>query len=674
MTARRCATKSWLSGLPACVFGAVVVLACALASFGQAKPPPPPPPAPPPLPTPDYAAFRAAYDRAGRPVTLTLVGYSLIERETKTVESALWDLDPTGFTFQLRSAFNEFLNTPEIDMELVSPAELTAAVDRLKGNLDIRREREAIDLLSREAKADLTITINLTKVTREDARPARGQMTVTNARGRELMNFPFQWNVGTDLPSVRLVAEQLVVALVNDYVRRGGASQRWTLRLLDFNEPEAVLGLRAALEGHEDIEKVVPRRGSSGRGDATRELEVTTTLDALELEVLVGRGLEAFKLKAETVSTEGQTVNIRVVRPRVAGSETKPPSIVECVEAIADASSEQGKGYRARLLNAYNAQRQPNIAVLVNRRPTTPSELKKAEPVAGSGGGVNAQTVILVSGQNGASTIGTPGGGAGPDGRPRPEPGSTMDEEFREISQMNNLNVELEGHLFEMLGTELLGFNKRVAADKARAAIAAAASAQRDVYSEAELATLLRSTKVADLFLEGVGTMEITHDAQKMPKSYKARYTFWITTLDGRRVAEAPGLTAEAPFEEGKQDALRDMARQAIAKMACQLLDEWLRDPQVPVTINGVTANADYLAIAKVIGERKVFSLAGDVIDSRYGPSNGFVKFLITVKAGTPQTQIEQEFIEMSKLLPFELVSEGGTVSNGLIFTLKPKG
>lgn len=290
---------------------AVVVLAAGPVMGQGAKPDRPPEPPPPPPPEVNAAAFAQAYELARRPTILTLVGFSSGEREAGNVEDTLFRLDAEGFTFQLRAAFNEFINAPSIDAELVSPTQLNDALTRVKDQLRDRNEQQAVQLIATQARAEQTVLIRLFG-NRETGLPARGQMQVTNARGRELLSFPFEWKLGTDTVSVRTVARLLAIEYTNDFIVRQNAAKRWTVRLLDLNDPAVVLELRDRLEATKGIQTVRSRAGAAGKLDAYREFEVTTTLDALELEAVLAAGLKDRGLKAETVSTEGGVVNVRV--------------------------------------------------------------------------------------------------------------------------------------------------------------------------------------------------------------------------------------------------------------------------------------------------------------------------------------------------------------------------
>lgn len=301
---------------------ATAALASTAAANAQTKPPPPPPAvevsAPPEI---NAAEFKLAYEQADRPVLLTLVGFATGEREASQVEKTLWSIDESGFTFALRSAFNEFVNDPRIGVELVSPTQLADSVNRVKDRLDIRRESEALRLIAGEARADLVVTIRLFG-DRNGGNPTRGQMEVTDARGREVQSFPFQWNVpDTSLVTIRGIARLLAVEFTNSFIQRDRQTQRWTVRLFDLNKAEAVLALRERLEQTAGIDRVVPRRSAGGLGDAYREFEISTSVDALELEVLFGRALEPMGLAAQNLGAERGVLSLRV-SPAPATSST----------------------------------------------------------------------------------------------------------------------------------------------------------------------------------------------------------------------------------------------------------------------------------------------------------------------------------------------------------------
>jgi hypothetical protein len=336
--------------LNAVVASAALLALGAAAAVAQVKPPPPGPSegeaaqAAEPLAGVNHAAFREAYERANRPPILTLVGFGTGDREARGAESALWNTDPSGFTFQLRSAFNEFVNGPRVDVELISATQLADAANRLRDQLAARGEHEAVRLLAAESRAELVVLIRLFGE-RDKGEPTRGQLEVTNARGRELFSYPFQWAIGsTDTAAVREVARRLAIAFTDNFIVRPNAAGRWTVRVFGLEDVETVLSLRSALEQTPGIGGVMVRRAAAGGArlggggaESYRELEVVSDADALEVETLLSRALKPLGFASSLVSVEGGVVNVRAtaVKPAEVPPSAQPTSPSETQPAPA---------------------------------------------------------------------------------------------------------------------------------------------------------------------------------------------------------------------------------------------------------------------------------------------------------------------------------------------------
>lgn len=658
----------------------VVLVGCLIASaslaLGQQKPdrpPPPPPPAPPEINAP---AFAQAYEAARRPTILTLVGFSTGEREAANVEDTLFRLDPNGFTFQLRASFNEFINPPEVDAELISATQIADASARIRGQLAGRGEAQAAQLLANETRAEIIVLIRLFG-DKQAGRPDRAQLQVTNARGRELFSFPFQWVLGNDAADVRDVARLLAIEFTRDFTRRANAFNRWTLRLFDLNEPAVLQELRGRLEASGGIRTVRPRPSAAGTKDSYREFEVSGSLDSLDLESAVTAGLKDRGLRAETVSTEGGIVNIRVRALEVAAAA---PGIAECVEVMTDRDSSQGKTQRSALENLYTRRQQPTFAVLVNRRPSTQREQQKA--VAAGGGAVAAQTLIMVTGQG----INAAGGAAAPAGGEPADKGNA-DDEFRAIGEINNINYSLETNVYNMLGTELLNFNRRVDGGVARAALAEKVQGQKTIFSDDELTNLLRQANIADFYITATGTILPNPEVTDV---YDLRYSFRMLGRNGQLVASAPDVIGFAARSTARDANVRqaiknvpkvaglpaltveEMAQKAVAKMACELLNEWQRNVQVNVTLKGVADNRDYLAIDDVFKkEAKGVALVGDATDLNIGGNQGTQRFTISYPSQLSFTDVQREIDRLNPMLPFDLVFEAGDANQGVTMSIK---
>lgn len=669
----------------------MVVLApvCVMAQPKPDRPDPPPPPPPLEINARDFAEV---YNAANRPTVLTLVGFSTGEREAAAVESTLFNVDQAGLTFELRSAFNEFINPPTVNLEMVSATQLNAAIGQLGEQLKARKEKEAAVLLATQARAEIVILIRLFG-DKQAGTPQKGQMEVTDARGRELFSYPFGWVMGTDTASVRIVARNLALSFTNDYIVRARTPKRWTVRLFDLRDPAIALDIASRLKATPGISSVRQRAGSANAADSYRELEVTTSLESLELEAIVSQGVKDRDLRAETMSTDGGILNIRVRQKEVAPtSEPALPkksveasgALLKCVEVMADRESKDGSINRIALEQMYTRRQQPTFAVLVNRQPTDSERRRAADAGAASGGGgVHADNVIVIS--QGSSSVGASGTGTGASNPTDTPP--TADAEFQSISEINNINYSLETHVYNLLGTELLNFNRRVDGPTARARVLEVAKNQKATYSEDELSELLRQSNIADYYIIATGTIL---KSPQFNDAYDLKYNFRLLDRQGKVAATAPDLIGWAPRGTMTDIATRntgtdttrsermpglnveDLARKAVAKIACELLNEWQRDIQVLVRLKGISDGRDFLAIDDSYRKNaKDVRIVGDPRNVNIGGGQGTLEFTMSYPSRMTFTDVMREINDLNAKLPFDLVFESGDVSSGIVLEIK---
>jgi hypothetical protein len=637
---------------PLILVATVAAFCFGLISPASGQKPSAPPYTPPPPPTMDVARWAQAYKDAGRPVMLTLVGFATGDKGAETVEKELWSVDETGFTQQLRSAFNEFINDPSVDLEMVSPNALKAAVNRLGENLDIRRERAAVELLSTETNADLVVVIRLFG-DRGAGFPSRGQLECFDSRGRERGSYPFDWAVrDTSTQTIRAVANGLAILFTNDFIKRAGAPQRYTIRLFGLADVENFAQLRETLESNRAVAGVKARRGSAGGGDAYREIEVTTALDQLDLETVVTRAVRKMELDCETFKAEGAAINLRIK------AKAKPGQVVEadrrpCRDAVAEVEDPDGKFYRRQLSVLYENKRRPSIAVMVNRR-NTPVDNRvaqsKGEPIKGE------NVIIIQNSRDGANSAG--GGGATPVPANPAGPEQSLDADFATIKQLNILNLQLEGHIFDLFGTELLDFGRRIDPAVARENILKGAANQQATFAETELAALMRQRKIADYLIEGIGTLSPEGGTVKM------RYTFKMYNRNGELVSTVPDVSGDVGFNDPTR-VLTVMAREAVSKIACELLQEWRKPNLCTVMLKGAQDFKDYLAIEKVYAaETQMIRIVGDA-ENNLGKAGGAIIFTMSYDP-TKHTfsDVQREIIRLNDKLPgFTLKFESGESS-----------
>ncbi|MGD9691138.1 MAG: hypothetical protein AB7K52_11520 [Phycisphaerales bacterium] len=636
----------------------LVVAACLLMpalALAQKQPAQPlPPPAPPP--GVDIPAWKAAYESANRPTLMVLVGWSTEKRNAPdgaiNPEPLTFNDDPGGFAESFRLAICENLCPPEADIELIDAAASRAARQRLANTLQTRREGEAVTLLANETDADLIVLVRLYGDAGRGV-PARANMIATNSRGRELLSYTSGWRTGIDPASVLLMGRIFAAEISSKLGARFANPQRYTTRVFGLADAEAAFTMSECLQGARGVTRVSSRRGQGTGRDAYREYEITTSFEQDMLEVFIGRCVAPLELVARLVSLEAGVVNIRVERKPPPLAAPAEPGIAECIDAITERDSPDGRNYRDDLLNLYTRRQQPTFAVLVNRRLTEPER----QQLAAAGQPVNAENIILVQSAGAGNNVVAPGGGGGVAPRPGASPDG-INAEFDQINEMNNLNVTLEGLVYDLLGTEMLNFNRRVDGPTARAKLAELIDAQKKVFGEDELANLLRRANIAQYMIIGTGTIVIEN------QQLKARYNFRLVNQDGQFVAGAPDIVEEVAFSD-RSAALRRMASRAVAKMACELRQEWRRDNLPTITLKGVSDAQDILSLERVFkADAKLFRFVGNPELLGIGPSSGSARFSISHKADITNTQIIEEMRTLGRKAGFDLVLESSDFSS----------
>ena len=110
---------------------------------------------------PNIEKWAEAYKRDERPKILVLCGWATGAQQANDPGNVLWNVDTGGTCGSIRTSFRGVLNHPSADVEMVADDALRFAMERLQGTLNLRNEKEAVNLLMRNLTAELGIIIRL---------------------------------------------------------------------------------------------------------------------------------------------------------------------------------------------------------------------------------------------------------------------------------------------------------------------------------------------------------------------------------------------------------------------------------------------------------------------------------------------------------------------------------
>lgn len=555
------ASSSHSALLAALVF--VAGAALPVAAFAQDKPSTQPLLATIQDPEPDLAAWARAYEQADRPRVLVVVGEATSRLDYPSFESLLALRDPGAIATRFKAAFEQVINDPAADVDLVDLQQALEAAERLQATLDQSRQVNASQLMARELQADLLITIRLTPSQRPGSPFAVLFEAVDPVRGRSGLTFTFDWKLGTTAPDIRDTARQVARKFIEDYAQRAALPRRYTLRLFGMSEPSTLGKARDALESVEGVRRVRSRTASNVpspfTGDVASAVQFELTLepgadaDPTRLMVDIDQALrDELQSVVELVQTEPGMIALRTLR-RASAADLRD----ECERALTF-PGDVGDALRARLAAAYARAGSPRILVLVNRAPIegeAPDALR----------GVNPENLFVVSAVGDGAIFNR----AGQTDASRPPA-----EDFRTPEAQELLARRVEQTLNRRLGPDLLGLSRIVNPDTARLAIAEQIEARRGVVQAGEFAALLKKFDAADLVILGTGRID--------PRTGSVSYTFTATNLETNlnlayASVEAWGGVGSpgAPASRFSDSALEAIADHALARLGCDLLTQW---------------------------------------------------------------------------------------------------
>lgn len=537
--------------------------ALAMPAMAQSKPSATPIENPSALREPDVAAFARSYERDDRPTMLVLVGWANSQHQANDPASILFNNDPSGITQQIKSAIEEVLNAPEADAELVNINALRASNDRLRGVLETRGERDAVELIAEDLSAQLVLMVKLHGV---DDNGGIGKATVEAFRAdraRTLFTIAFDWKGGTTAKELKINGRQIARAFIDDYSKRlSGENRRITLKILGVSDTADMREAREVIEGVGGVDRVRRRGTAATRRDAVAEFEVTYMgTDPTTLADDVAYALEGMFGRLEIVKDEGGAITLRPLGEARRGEAYDDAN---CIRDMGEDST-RGEAVRADLQSFARANGNPRVVVLINRE----GPFADAPIPADSNGGSSASNMVVISlAERDATAVGASGGAGGDR--------ATLESRRREAALQARM---IEDALSDQMGAGLLGL-RVVDADTVRTRLIAAVEAKNNdaakdttrgaQVTEAQLAAMLRSENLADIIITGVA--RVRPEGSKEPS---ATYTF--RAVDARS-AEVLGSAAIATPLAYDADAPRveAVATDAAATLGCKILRAWI--------------------------------------------------------------------------------------------------
>lgn len=537
-----------------------VAAGCAGTVMAQEKPSAMPIENPSALREPDVAGFARAYERDDRPTMLVLVGWANSQHQANDPANILFNNDPTGITQQIKSAIEEVLNAPEADAELVNINALRASNDRLRGVLETRGERDAVELIAEDLSAQLVLMVKLHGV---DNAGGIGKATVEAFRAdraRTLFTIAFDWKGGTTAKELKINGRQIARAFIDDYARRlSGESRRVTLNILGVSDTADIREAREVIEDVAGVDRVRRRSTAATRRDAIAQFEVTYKgTDPTTLADDAAYALEGLFGRLEIVKDEGGAISLR---PTGEGLRAAGFDDANCIRDMAEDSA-AGEATRADLLAFARANGNPRVVVLINREgPFADAPI----PADATGSSTASNMVVISLAERDSAAVGA-GGSAGSDR-------ATLESRRREAALQARM---IEDALSDQLGAGLLGL-RVVDADTVRTRLIAAVEAKNAdaknggvPVTEAQLAAMLRSENLADIIITGVA--RVRPEGSREPS---ATYTFravdarTAVVLGSAAIATPLSLDADAPRVEA-------VATDAAATLGCRLLRSWI--------------------------------------------------------------------------------------------------
>jgi len=506
---------------------------------------------------PDIAKLKYAYEKAGFPRVMVLVGKGTDEHQVIDPGSILANTDASAVSFKIKAAFEQVINDPAADLELVSINDLRAAIDRVKATLANTRDEEAASLIGKQAQAELLILIRLTKSDLPGAPFSVVFETSNPVRGRKGLTFAFDWKGDTTQPEINANAAAMARKFINDFAQRVSQPSKYTLRLFGLDSPEALRSALDAVRSIEGIKRVRSRSSSlmddpfTGKQGSAAEYEATidpaADSDHIVLLAAIAESLKQKLVGSEVLlrQTEGGMIAIKVVaKGAVRAASGQAAGLCE---SLFMARSPAGDAKRAELRSAYEAKGSPRIAVVVNRT-LQPGSATTAST------GVSTENLIVVTNSGSNLVLGAPT--------------STTPTEFYTPDRAEFQARQMERGLSERLSVNLVGLKNIVSADVAKAQLLSDKKQTEVAIPQAELIAVLQKASVADIVIFGTG--------KSVQEGSSVRITY---TIEAVRMSDAVKLAfADATAlmtGETESAVMSRLADEALGKLGCSLLASW---------------------------------------------------------------------------------------------------
>lgn len=660
-------------------------------AMAQRKPDPEPAGARSAASTPDLAAFGAAYERAGRPRILVLVGIGAAARDGEEVGATLMQLDQGGIAQEIRATLSEELRG-EPRVELVSIEGVREQQKREAELLGFAGERAAVEALARAAEAEMILLVKLTPT---DARERGGRFSVDVQgvdvlRGRDLVRFGFVWTEGVSGPQVKEYARQMARKFTEQFARAYAGAARegrtYTVQVVGLGA-EDVARLREGLRELGDITDVRFRgttaagagagAGGAGQGEGigagkagtVSEFQVTHRGDPLDLRLELARAArERLSVDVADVNTTAGRITL-VARERAPAASAAPAT--ERWRVLASPGPE-GDEARARLLREYRAAGGGRVALLMARTlsaaeladPVVRREIEQANTIGRGQAGLG-DTVVTLVGE--PLTAGVQAGSAvnGADAAP-----SGSGANFGGAGNgVVGLPGRLEGAVADRLGA-MFGLTVESPATL-RGRLAAGPAAGRRVFVLGELLELALRDQPGQLVFVGVSEPMVEGPAggggSGLPGGVAGgdlRVTF--VGVRGTEAQSLGAVTVARPGmgtpggAAGSANLVEDFSLEAAARIADRV---WLslRPPTtLTLRVSGATRPGDASAIGTWIRDN-----LPDVVDVRGEESPETGEATLRVRYRGDPAAFDQAWRATAATRPFEIRS--GEVGSGSV-------
>ena len=648
----------------------------------EAQPRPDPPRVDPQASAPDIDLFAEAYERAGEPTLLVLVGREASTGPRRSQEPVATRapapdryvgggmnlLDRAGDAAQLRLEIERLLRQRP-GVELVSLDALNEQTRREVAMLNLRDESRAVRLISQEINAELVLVIRMLESGQVAERGARYRVSVEVLdvpRGRSIGGFGFDWTRGTDGPTIKAYAEQVtrkfIEQLAHWYVRDGdeGPARRYTVRLTGIEGVEQLVEARNAFEQIDQVQRV--RDG--GMSSDGLETVASLTIDHIGRPLDLVFGLQQAArdtLDMQIDATDGSSGTITLVarpQPRETSSgQRRLPRWMRLVDP-AHPEHEQAK---ADLAAQYEAEGQPRIGIVINRALSEQeqrhpdykeqireiaeqeAERREAEPQQGAGG---TYVTVHIGGEDRESE---PRDRAAE--RRRRGPGGRELEDEQQPQEQQLLDTrQMEDSLYKrMLELGLV----MVDPSRVRANLRQQMDRARHVFHEDELMYLISQSTELDIVIHGVGRAD---------DEGGVRYTFRAIRVNDGAVLAADSWSSDLPRFGGssmRRDAMEFAAAYATGSMLDQMLTFWEPPSRISVMVAGASHQRDVFVVMNAFREHVPEVVSVDFDRHETGREGGVGFF--NLRYTSSYNDLIREISQQAENLPFDLDVSGTT-------------